>query len=87
MSEVTLDEAAVAILGSTRGEVVVRNPKGEVVGRFRRTMSAEEMASRNPFTLKDLERAQKDPAAKEPGEPLSEFWKRIRAGESQRDGP
>ena len=57
MSEVTLDEAAVAILGSTRGEVVVRNPKGEVVGRFHRIMSAEEMAARNPFTLEDLKEA------------------------------
>jgi hypothetical protein len=81
MSELILDDAVAAALSSIRGEVVLRDRSGKEIGKFRRTMSPEEMAERNPFTLEDLEAAQRDPASRRAGMPLSEFWKRLREEE------
>ncbi len=83
MSELVLDDAVAAALASTKGEVVLRDRSGKEIGKFRRTMSTEEMAARNPFTLDDLEAIKRDPASKEPGEPFSELWKRLQGGETR----
>lgn len=83
MTQIILDAASADVLAGTHGEVTVCDPTGKVIGRFRRTFSPEEMAARNPFTLKDLEEAKRRALQDGPGESLAEVWKQIHAEAKQ----
>jgi hypothetical protein len=83
MSELVLDDAVAAVLSATRGEVLLRDRSGKVIGKFRRTMSPEEMAARNPFTQEDLKEAERIESLKRPGVPLSEILARLPGQEAK----
>jgi hypothetical protein len=79
MTQIILDTASANALAGTRGDVTVCDPTGKVIGRFRRTLTSEEMEARNPFTLEDLEEARRRAAEDGPAIPLAEVWKQIRS--------
>ncbi len=84
MSEVTLDDTALAILESVSGTALIRNKSGKVVGRFYRAGMTDDEVYAHAHEFLDLEECRRRKAAEAgQGRPLAEVLARIQAGEAR----
>ncbi len=84
MSEVTLDDNALALLSGLKGLTVVRDKGGKVVGRFYPGAMTDEEVYANAHEFLDIAECKRRKVAEAgKGRPLAEVMARIQAGEAR----